>query len=114
MEIDFSSLDGHLLHWGGRTSLPFPKRPGLLGPPVSLPQTLHGTAIYADQARGGFGGQWGGIYDSPMECLGTPGDLSFFRSRHNLSGCPEKTNKNTWSGPAMLATASWRSLSQAE
>ena len=25
---------------------------------------------YADQARGGLGGQWGGIYGSPMECLG--------------------------------------------
>ena len=26
--------------------------------------------MYADQARGGFGGEWGGIYGSPMECLG--------------------------------------------
>ena len=31
--------------------------------------TLHETAIYADQL-GCFEGQGGGIYSSPMECLG--------------------------------------------
>ena len=35
-------------------------------------QRLHGTAIYADQARGGFGGQSRHIYIymAYMECLG--------------------------------------------
>ena len=31
------------------------------------PQDCH---TYADLARGCLGGQWGGIYGSPMECVG--------------------------------------------
>ena len=36
----------------------------------SIPDATHGTAIYADQARGGLRGQCIGIYGSPMERLG--------------------------------------------
>ena len=35
--------------------------------PLIIPDTTCGTAIDADQARGGFGGQLG---MEPMECLG--------------------------------------------
>ena len=39
-------------------------------PEGDLTQTLHGTAISADQLEWRQGGQWGGIYGPPMECMG--------------------------------------------
>ena len=38
----------------------------------NIPDTTHGTAIGLPISWGGFGGQWGGIYGSRMECPGYP------------------------------------------
>ena len=55
--------------------------------------------IYANQARGGFGGQWGGIYGSPMERLGNR-----FQVRDAWSCPPIGSNMNlTEAGLATFA-----------
>ena len=47
------------------------KRDAKVATGKTTPDTTNGTGILTDQLGWCQGGQWGGIYGSPMECLGT-------------------------------------------
>ena len=75
--------------------------------------------IYADQLGWLTGGQWGGIYGSPMECLGSMSSLPAFGAPQVL--CPlsgvaplgrsrrhRSWRRRTWAEPTSLEATDQR------